>query len=263
MCGLGLLLLVAFFGCLCIPVFCQEQSATSSSADQTPPEQPKSHNAGTGSPDVSSPDVTDSSKPVTSGDDRLFWALPNLLTVENAAHVPPLTAKQKFGMVARTAFDPVEYPYYAFVSAIGQAENSEPAYGQGWAAYGKRYGTSFADGTIENFMTSAVYPSLLKQDPRYYQLGQGSFLHRAGYAVSRILIIRTDAGTNQFNLSEVLGAGTAAGISNAYHPAGDRTFPNTMSVWGTQMGWDTVSIVVKEFWPDIHHKFTKRKPEDP
>ena len=166
-------------------------------------------------------------------------------------------------MVARTAFDPIEYPYYAFISGISQAENSEPGFGQGWRGYGRRFGSASADGTIETFMTSAVFPSLLKQDPRYYRVGKGSFLHRAGYAVSRILIIRTDAGTNQFNLSELLGAGTAAGISNAYHPAGDRTVANTTSVWATLMGWDTVLIVVKEFWPDIHRKFTKRKPEYP
>jgi hypothetical protein len=32
----------------------------------------------------------------------------------------------------------------------------------GAAGYGKHYGAAFADGTIENFMTGAVFPSVLR-----------------------------------------------------------------------------------------------------
>jgi hypothetical protein len=248
-------------------VFSQQQSQLSQTqASQTPqtpvrqdlPDQPKAQINSANGP------LGSGSNPANNPDNRLFWALPNFLTVENASQIPPLTSKEKFALVAKGTFDPVEYPYFAFLAGISQAENSEPGFGQGWAGYGKRYGASFADGSIENFMVGAVFPSVLKEDPRYFQSGKGSFLHRAAYAVSRILITRTDAGTNMFNFSEVIGAGVTAGISNAYHPAGDRTFANTMSVWGTQMGWDSVAITVKEFWPDIHRKLTKHKQiEDP
>ncbi|MBV8893915.1 MAG: hypothetical protein JO266_18420 [Acidobacteria bacterium] len=190
--------------------------------------------------------------------DRLFWTLPNFLTVENAHQIPPLTAKEKFKVVLRSAFDPVEYPYIGFLAGISQAQDSEPGFGQGAAGYGKRYGSAFADNTIENFMTGAILPSLLEQDPRYYQLGQGTFQHRLGYAISRMLVTRGDGGTHQFNTSEVLGSAIAAAISNAYHPVGDRTIGNTVSVWWTQIGWDTVAVGVKEFWPDIRRKVEKR-----
>jgi hypothetical protein len=203
------------------------------------------------------------SKTVTQNgpNDRLFWTLPNFLTVENAAQVPPLTAKEKFKLVTRGSFDYVEYPYIGFLSGISQAENSEPGYGQGAAGYAKRYGAAFADNTDENYWTGAILPSLLHDDPRYYQLGKGGFFHRVGYAVSRELITRTDSGHNTFNVSEVAGAAIAAGISNAYHPAGDRTLSNTVSVWWTQIGWDTVSTVVKEFWPDIRRALRKPKEQ--
>ncbi|MFZ0636107.1 MAG: hypothetical protein WAM08_11350, partial [Candidatus Acidiferrales bacterium] len=123
-----------------------------------------------------------------TSNDRLFWTLPNFLTVENAGQVPPLTAGQKFKVVARSSFDYVEYPWYGFLAGLSQAENSEPGYGQGAQGYAERYGAAFADGTIENFMVGAVVPSLIHQDPRYFQLGKGGFWHRAGYAVSRIFI---------------------------------------------------------------------------
>lgn len=218
----------------------------------------------------------------TSGtsNDRLFFTLPNFLTLENAGQVAPLTTKQKFAVVARGSFDYVQYPWYGFLSGISQWEDSEPGYGQGAEGYAKRFGTAFADGTIENFVTGAIFPSLLHQDPRYFQLGQGSFVHRTFYAMSRNLITRTDAGRNQFNYSEVVGGGLSAAISTySYHPrshlfstpnppyyrfvSSDRTLANTASVWATQYGYDTLTLVVKEFWPDIRRKVRKQQSGSP
>lgn len=194
--------------------------------------------------------------------DRLFYTLPNFLTIENASQVPPLSAKEKFKVVARGSFDYVEYPWYGFLAAVSQADNSEEGYGQGWAGYGKRYGAAFGDGTIENFWTGAILPSVLHQDPRFYQSGQGGFWHRTGYAMSRIFVTRTDSGGETFNASEIFGAAIAAGISTyAYHPHSDKTLSNTGSVWGTSVGYDTITLVVKEFWPDIRRKIRGRREQ--
>ena len=126
-------------------------------------------------------------------------------------------------MVTRGSFDYIQIPWYGALAGISQAENSEPGYGQGAEGYGKRLGAAFADGTIENYMTGAVLPSLLRQDPRFFQESQGGFVHRAGYAVSRIIITRSDSGHQQFNFSEVLGSAMSAAISTySYHPKGDR-----------------------------------------
>jgi hypothetical protein len=230
-------------------------------AQETPP------NSATAPPvaPVGQPPASQSSgaagQPTSGGTskDRLFWALPDFLTLDNAGEVPPLTAAQKFKVVARGAFDPVEYFWYGALAGISQWENSEPGYGQGAEGYGKRYGAYFADGTIENFMTEAILPSMLHQDPRYFQLGKGGFWRRTEYAVGRIFVTRTDKGTNQFNYSEILGSAASAFISTySYHPAGDRTVPNTLSVWGTQVGYDTLTYFVKEFWPDIKRRLVKR-----
>jgi hypothetical protein len=214
-----------------------------------------------------------------TSNDRLFLALPNFLTLENAGKVPPLTTAQKFKVVARGSFDKIEFPWYGVLSGISQAENSEPGYGQGWEGYAKRYGSAFADGTIENFLTSAVLPSILHQDPRFFQSSEGRFTHRAVYAASRIFVTRTDSGHRQFNYSEIVGSAMAAAIStNSYHPrsfittrfnpttdtltyvynASSRTLPNTASVWGTQVAYDTITILIKEFWPDVHRKVSHK-----
>ena len=206
------------------------------------------------------PDKDRQSQTSGTSKDRLFFTLPNFLTLENANQVPPLTAGQKFKVVARSSFDYVQYPWYGFLAGISQAENSEPGYGQGAAGYGKRFGASTADGTIENFLTSAVFPSLLRQDPRFFQSGKGSFWHRTGYAVSRVIITRTDSGHSQVNYSEIIGSALAAGISTySYHPHADKTLRNSASVWGSQVGYDTLTYFVKEFWPDIRRKIRKNK----
>ncbi len=192
--------------------------------------------------------------------DRLFFALPNFLTVKNGANIPPLSTAQKFNVVTRSAFDYVQIPWYAALAGISQAQNSEPGYGQGAEGYAKRFGSAAADGIIENFMVQAIFPSILKQDPRFFQESEGGFWHRTGYAMSRIVVTRSDSGHHMFNFSEVLGSGAGAAISTySYHPSADRTPSNVGNVWGTQMGYDTITLVIKEFWPDIRRKLTKKK----
>jgi hypothetical protein len=204
---------------------------------------------------------TETAAPATSND-RLFFALPNFLTLETADHVPPLTAKQKFAVVTRSSFDYIQIPWYGFLAGVSQAENSEPGYGQGAVGYGKRFGSAAADGTIENFFTSAIFPSVFHQDPRFYQLGKGGFWHRTFYAMSRIVLIRSDSGSSQFNVSEVFGSAMAATISTySYHPHADKTVSNTVSVWGSQIGIDTATIVLKEFWPDIRRKLLHKRSQ--
>lgn len=194
-----------------------------------------------------------------TSNDRLFYALPNFLTVETR-NVPPLSPGQKLKVVTRGSFDFIQIPWYGLLAGVSQAENSEPGFGQGAAGYGKRYAAYFADGTIENYFTGAFVPILLRQDPRYYTMGKGGFVHRTEYAVSRIFVTRSDSGHKQFNYSEIIGAFAASAISTySYHPKGDRNLPNTVSVWGTQVGYDTLTIVIKEFWPDIRRRLSRKK----
>ena len=206
------------------------------------------------SPEIQSSANEDSPQPVSPTDDRLFWTLPNYLTVENADLVAPLTTAQKYKLVAQQSFDPVQFPYVGFLALLGQMSNSEPAYGQGTLGYAKRYGTQFADITVANFVTGALLPSIFRQDPRYFQLGKGSFFRRFYYAASRIVITRADSGRNQVNYSEIAGNALAAAIANAYHPAQDRTAINSVSVWWTQIGLDAMANEGVEFWPDIRRK---------
>lgn len=213
---------------------------------------------------ASEPLIPRQKNPLEQGtsNDRILWTMPNFLTVENAEGIPPLSPGQKFKVTARGLFDPFEFVLTGFVASLGQAADSNPSYGQGLQGYGKRYGTSYADNLTENFMAYAVLPTVLHQDPRYYQLGHGGFFRRSWHAVGRVLLTRSDSGKAQFNVSEMGGAAAAAAISTySYHVQSERGFGNVASVWGTQMSWDVVTYMIKEFWPDLR-KHAKRHSGD-
>ena len=250
---------VIAFGTLFLALPSRAQQPNPAPAETTSQAQPK---AAEKTGDTKDPAIQEQKSPKPDQqkpeNDRLFFLLPNYLTVENAKRIPPLTTGQKFKLVALGTFDPVEYPYVGILAGIDQAENADPSYGQGFKGYAKRYGAAFADTTIENFMVGAVFPSMLHQDPRYFQSGQGGFWHRAGYAALRIFITRTDSGKRQFNYSEWAGSAVAAALSNTYHPPADRNALNSANVWVTQLWGDALSFEIKEFWPDIKRKLHKK-----
>jgi hypothetical protein len=193
--------------------------------------------------------------------DRIFEVMPNYGTVENAKDLPPISTGQKFRLATAGVFDWGAYPFNGALSAIAQAKNDPKQWGQGWDAYGKRFGASFADNSIGTYMTTAIFPSLLHEDPRYYQLGSGGFRRRAYHAVNRLFVTRTDSGHNRFNYSESIGNAAAAAISNIYHVPEDRTASRNATTFAFLIVYDGLSNGLKEFWPDIRRKvFHKNTP---
>jgi hypothetical protein len=196
--------------------------------------------------------------PKKKKDDRMFYVMPNYLTVDGESEVKPVSWKEKFAMAAKGSFDPYEFTIVGIVAGIRQADNSSPGFGQGMSGYAKRYGTAFADQVDGNIMVGGVYPTILKIDPRYFRLGRGSFVRRFGYGIDRIFIARTDSGHSMFNIPEFAGNATAIAISNFYYPEADRSWSSSLSDWGTQMGLDALGNELKEFWPDVHHYLERR-----
>lgn len=213
-------------------------------------------------------DPSDQSKqtekePEKTKNDRMFYVMPNFLTVGNQSKVAPLSWKQKFAITAKGSFDPYEFVVVGVLAGTRQAENAYPAFGQGFVGYAKRYGTAFADQVDGNIMVGGLYPTILKTDPRYFQLGKGKFIYRFGYALSRIFITRRDSGGRLFNFPEFAGNATAIAISNVYYPSADRGFSAGVNNWGVQMGIDAFGNELKEFWPDIHRRLSKKKNSPP
>jgi len=190
---------------------------------------------------------------LNDGSNRIFGVLPNYTTVEKEDETPRITTKQTFRMAALGSFDPFVYPFVALTTETAQLEHQAASWGGGAKAYAMRYATAFGDNTIGNFMTTAIVPALFNQDPRYFARGEGSVARRLAYAASRVAVTRARDGRREFNISEIGGNAAAAGLSNLYHPANDRTFAGTLGRWGSQVMWDMLSNELKEFWPDVRN----------
>jgi hypothetical protein len=190
-------------------------------------------------------------------DKRILWIFTNHRTTDDSAVLPQLTPRGKFAIAWGDATDPAIFFQTAFLAGIGQATNGNPSFGQGIEGYAKRFGTTYGDFAIENMMTEGVFPTLLHQDPRYFRRREGTGRSRLGYAMSRLFITRTGSGRNQFNYSEIVGSATSLAISNAYYPDG-RGVGKNITRYGVQLGFDSASNVLKEFWPDLKRKLPRR-----
>lgn len=214
-------------------------SANSSSADQTQP-----------APQAPQPQADDHTDKQTT---RILGILPNFRSVSANVKLPPESVKEKFVTASEDSFDYSSIFIPLAIAGWSLHENSDPEFGSGGVAYGRYLWHAVVDQTSENFFVEAIVPSITHQDNRYYTLGHGGFLKRSSYALSRAVITRSDSGKEVFNISEVVGAGASAGLSNLYYPSAERSFSNTGSQWGLDIGIDAASFVVKEFWPDINH----------
>lgn len=191
---------------------------------------------------------------------RMFWLVPNFAAVSAHTQLPPLSTREKFVLAAQDSV--VDYSSYTWAGILaGQAMllNSDPELGRGIKGYGRYYWRTFTDGVSGTFFTEAIVPAITHEDPRYYTMGQGGFFRRAGYAISRAFVTKTDSGRTSFNWSEVAGNALEAGLSTAYYPPQERGLSQTALNFGTQMESAVLNHVFQEFWPDIRRKIFRRK----
>jgi hypothetical protein len=185
---------------------------------------------------------------------HILWIIPNYRSDENSAQITPLTPAEKMKVSLDDSFDPSAFLVAGIFAGLSMAQRQYTSFGTGAQGFGKYHGGAFADQAIGNIMTEGLFPVVLHQDPRYFVKGTGGFWRRTGYAVSREFITRGDDGRSHLNTSELAGNAVAAGISNLYYPAVDRSFGNTANKWGEQIALDTFFNVAKEFWPDVRNK---------
>jgi hypothetical protein len=208
---------------------------------------------------------------------RVLGVIPDF-GVTDRENASPLTPREKFHLFAKSAFDPAMIGVVGLQAGLSQAKNEFPAYGQGTQGYGKRFGATLADEVSAGFWSNYAYPSLLKEDPRYFRLGEGGFRHRLFYSVKQEFVCHTDKSGRSFNYSGVLGAFTSGALSNLYYPGNtlvrttpatsttpampvyenDRGAVLTVSRAAIAMGYGTIGGLFDEFWPDIRRKINHK-----
>jgi hypothetical protein len=134
------------------------------------------------------------------------------------------------------------------ISTYEQAFDRSPNYGQTGKGYVQRLGAAAARDSSEGIFTYALYSPIFHTDPRYYVLGPGhGFAHRAAYAISRVLVTKTDAGGQTVNFALLSGNLTGAAITQTYYPAGNRNLEQVMTTFGTSLGGAAFGYLFDEF----------------
>jgi hypothetical protein len=186
---------------------------------------------------------------------RVLGVVPNFY-VTYVADAVPLAPKQKFQLAWKYSIDPVTFGITGAVAGIEQATNQFSGYGQGAQGYANRYAAAYGDQLIGTFIGSAILPSLLKQDPRYFYKGTGTKRSRILYAIANSVICKGDNGKWQPAYSSIGGSLAAGGISNLYYPADHNgaavTFENTAIGIGASAAANLLQeFVIRKLTPNL------------
>jgi hypothetical protein len=166
-----------------------------------------------------------------------------------------LSTGEKFRLFVNDSVDPVNFFGIAWSAGESQLERDDRAFGQGAAGYSKRFAAGVADNATGDFFGMFLYPALFHQDPRYYRVGRGSVDSRIGHALAHSFVAVNDSGKRNFNYSEWFSTVSSKLVSNLYHPGNPRGFGPTASRVGFSVANDMAWDVLREFWPEITHKF--------
>jgi hypothetical protein len=190
---------------------------------------------------------------------RIMGVVPNFGAVSANTQLPPLTTKGKFWLATEDSFDYSSFIWTGILAGQEFALNNYPEFGHGATGYGRYYWHSLVDGVSGTYFTEAIVPWISHEDPRYYTMGHGGFFRRIGYALSRVVLTKTDSGRTSFNWSEVGGNALEAGLANVYYPPQERGAHQTAVNWGDQIESAALNNIAKEFWPDVRRILFHKK----
>ena len=166
-----------------------------------------------------------------------------------------LSPKDKFALSVRDFLDPLTFLGSAFFAGLDQAQNTDPSYGQGAQGYGRRFGAELAGDATSTFFLDFAYPTLFREDPRYYRLAHGPVKKRFLNALEHSVVAHRDNGRRMFNFSEWMGNASAVAVNNTYHPDYRRGVGPAAERVGYNVLVDTGFNVLREFWPEVARKF--------
>jgi len=160
-----------------------------------------------------------------------------------------LSAGQKFQLSVDNSVSVDSFTWALLGSAVGQAADSPTGYGQGWGAYGKRFGSDMARQASSEFFGTFLLASALHEDPRFYAEIHPTFLHAVKYSVQRVFIMRSDDGRDVVAWSRLGGPLMAEGLANVYWPDRNRTVGDTLFRYGLDLASRAGGNMLREYWP--------------
>jgi hypothetical protein len=159
-----------------------------------------------------------------------------------------ITARDKVIIGLRDLYSPMNFVAMIASAGYSHALNGSPNYGTDRGAFGARLGAAAIRETSQGVFTDMVFTPMLHMDPRYYVMGPDSgFIHRTFYAVTRVLVSKTDSGRSTINGPLLLGYAASTALNNTYYPQVNRNFRDSASEYGSSLGGAALGFFVSEF----------------
>jgi len=189
--------------------------------------------------------------------------MPTLRSLPDAPSVQRSPQAGKFRTFVNEARSPLTLGAVGINTATMQEPDSELVTPEARPGLTTLYKEALIQKESSAFFGKYLYPSLLKQDPRYYPSTSVPFLGRATYAISRIFITRTrrDSGERTLNTSYFLGVLTSVAIATAYRPYRARSTSSTFKTFGSRIGGDAGINLFYEFRPEIRQMVNGHTPK--
>ena len=200
---------------------------------------------------------------VPFNEERIAGVIPDYQTVRDSRRpVAPLTKRQKWDLALKETIDPFNIASAALTAGWAMIDNQTPKYGEGAAAYAKRFAAAQGDFGSQNFFSAGLFATVFHQDPRYFRMGpEEDIARRVAYSISRLGIARQDSGKLAFNACNIFGMILGIAASNAYYPSASRTGTVMVGRMGTSLMGGAIGNLMSEFWPDVQKILHRKKQE--
>lgn len=190
-------------------------------------------------------------KPAAGPEKKDF--IDKVLGIVGPSEPSQLTQKDRFQLYLLYTAGPLPLLGEAAGAGISHWQDSPPEWGQGWGAFGERYGSNLAYNGVRQTITYGVSIAF-HEDNRYFASGKHGLWQRAGYAVLSTFTTRNSDGTQRFSVSEVSGVLGASAIASIWGPESWKGAHNIANNAGISFGVNAALNVVREFLPDILHR---------
>lgn len=181
-------------------------------------------------------------------------------TIQPNQQAQTLTAKDKMVFSVANLVRPTAPAGWLFSAGWTHLTDGTPHYGTDSAGFGERLGAAALKQSSQSVLIFGVFASVFHEDPRYYVMGNNQpFKKRLIYAASRVLLTKTDTGSESVNWAQISGIAGSTALTQLYYPDRDTGWERTVRSFGTSFLTGAASNEAREFFADAIRMIRRKK----
>ena len=187
---------------------------------------------------------------------RILGIVPNYRSSTSLEQYTPITPKEKFAIARQDSFDRGTVILGALLGGEAQLTNSTPSFGHGVPASAKYFAASFSDFVMGNYMTEAIFPTLLHKIPAIFGEKRENVWSRLGSTAGQVFSTRADSGEGKSTSQSLQRFDKRSDLKHVLSRQPQCIGCRTRL--GVQISADIVGNVLKEFSPELSWLFSKK-----